>query len=216
MNNRQQNTSYVLLFIIFFLHIKIFIEKYKLFFCWWPTPFSYIDFLQPLKKSSHKNPRSEDALTSLLYFMGVRLRQMCNGVICSRPCQSNAESAGMPRLETLRLWIALVTWHGCFESRFGAVFRNICTSGSRHRVETSVPHQPSLIYAICWRTNHKNVCVYCLSLFKGKHCYSLFNLKDMRDRNPQQKVLWASTALFCKGLMFIGAKWTFVYIFDWE
>ncbi len=26
---------------------------------------------------------------------------MCNCVICSRPCQSNAESAGMPRLETL-------------------------------------------------------------------------------------------------------------------
>ncbi len=26
---------------------------------------------------------------------------MCNFVICSRPCQSNAESAGMPRLETL-------------------------------------------------------------------------------------------------------------------
>ncbi len=30
-----------------------------------------------------------------------RLRQMCNCVICSQPCQSNAESAGMPRLETL-------------------------------------------------------------------------------------------------------------------
>ncbi len=33
--------------------------------------------------------------------MGVRLRHMCNCVICFRPCQSNAESAGMPRLETL-------------------------------------------------------------------------------------------------------------------
>ncbi len=63
--------------------------------------FFYIEFLQPLKKSSLKNPRSEDALTPLLYFVGVRLRQMCNCVICSRPCQSNAESAGMPRLETL-------------------------------------------------------------------------------------------------------------------
>ncbi len=51
--------------------------------------------------SSHKNPQSEDALTPLLYFVGVGLRQMCNCVICSRPCQSNAESAGMPRLETL-------------------------------------------------------------------------------------------------------------------
>ncbi len=61
----------------------------------------YIEFLQPLKKSSHKNPRSEDALTPLLYFVGVRLRQMCNCVICSRPCQSNAESADMPHLETL-------------------------------------------------------------------------------------------------------------------
>ncbi len=61
----------------------------------------YIEFLQPLKKSSHKNPQSEDALTPLLYFVGVRLRQMCNCVIYSRPCQSNAESAGMPRLETL-------------------------------------------------------------------------------------------------------------------
>ncbi len=63
--------------------------------------FFYIEFLQPLKKSSHKNPRSEAALTPLLYFVGVRLRQMCNCVICSRPCQSNAESTGMPRLETL-------------------------------------------------------------------------------------------------------------------
>ncbi len=33
--------------------------------------------------------------------MGVRLRQMCNCVICFRPRQSNAESASMPRLETL-------------------------------------------------------------------------------------------------------------------
>ncbi len=63
--------------------------------------FFYIEFLQPLKKSSHKNPQSEDALTPLLYFVGVRLRQMCNCVICSRPCQSNTESASMPRLETL-------------------------------------------------------------------------------------------------------------------
>ncbi len=53
------------------------------------------------KKSSHKSPRSEAALTLLLYSVGVRLRQMCNCVICSRPCQSNAESAGMPHLETL-------------------------------------------------------------------------------------------------------------------
>ncbi len=104
--------------------------------------FFYIEFLQPLKKSSHKNPRSEDALTPLLYFVGVRLRQMCNCVICSRPCQSNTESAGMHVSKHLwhapMLRIALVTWHGCFESRFGAVFRNICASGSRHRVETSV------------------------------------------------------------------------------
>ncbi len=63
--------------------------------------FFYIEFLQPLKKSSHKNPGSEEALTPLLYFVGVRLRQMCNCVICSRPCQSNAESASMPCLETL-------------------------------------------------------------------------------------------------------------------
>ncbi len=79
--------------------------------------------------------------------VGVRLRQMCNCVICSRPCQSNAESAGMPCLKHLwhapMLRIALVTWHGCFESRFGAVFRNICASKSRHRDETSVSHQPS-------------------------------------------------------------------------
>ncbi len=61
----------------------------------------YIEYLQPLKKSSHKNPRSEDALTPVLYFVGVRLRQMCNCVICFRPCQSNTESAGMPRLQTL-------------------------------------------------------------------------------------------------------------------
>ncbi len=60
--------------------------------------------------SSHKNPRSEDALTPLLYFVGVRLRQMCNCVIGSRPCQSNTDSAGMPRLQTL------VTRPRCFES----------------------------------------------------------------------------------------------------
>ncbi len=46
-------------------------------------------------------------------------------------------------------WIALITWHGCFESRlFGAVFRNICASGSQHRVETSVSCQPSLDTAL--------------------------------------------------------------------
>ncbi len=28
----------------------------------------YIEFLQSLKKSSHKNPRGEDVLTPLLYF----------------------------------------------------------------------------------------------------------------------------------------------------
>ncbi len=57
--------------------------------------FSYTEFLQPLIKSSH---RSEDALTTLSYFVGVRLRQMCDCVIRSQPCQSNTESAGMPRL----------------------------------------------------------------------------------------------------------------------
>ncbi len=59
---------------------------------------------------------------------------MCNCVICFRPCKSNTESAGMHVSKHLwhapMLRIALVTWHGCFESRYGAVFRNICASGS--------------------------------------------------------------------------------------
>ncbi len=42
------------------------------------------------------------------------------------------------------LRIALVTWHG-WQSRFGAVFRNICGSGSRHHVETSVSRHSSLV-----------------------------------------------------------------------
>ncbi len=90
--------------------------------------FFYIEFLQPLKKSSHKNPRSEDALSPLLYFVGVRLRQMCNWVICSRPCQSNAESAGMPHLKTLVTRITLVTWHWCFKTsalRISTPCRNV-------------------------------------------------------------------------------------------
>ncbi len=42
--------------------------------------------------SSHKNTRSEDALVPLLYFVGVRLRQMWDCVACFQPCQSNADS----------------------------------------------------------------------------------------------------------------------------
>ncbi len=52
--------------------------------------------------SSHKNTRSEDALAPLLYFVGVRLRQMCDCVACFRPCQSNAD---------LRVDWTLVTCH---------------------------------------------------------------------------------------------------------
>ncbi len=121
----------------FYLKIFVLLLMYLAYFF-----FFYIEFLQPLKRSSHKNPRSEDALTPLLYFVGVRLRQMCNFVICFWPCQSNTDSAGMHVSKQLwhapMLQIALVTWHGCFESRYGAVFRNICASGSSR--------QPSLIY----------------------------------------------------------------------
>ncbi len=56
----------------FFLHIKICIKKKN---CsavdWLSLLLFYIEFLQPLKKSSHKNPQREDALTPLLYFLGV-------------------------------------------------------------------------------------------------------------------------------------------------
>ncbi len=135
--------SYFYLFITykdFYLKLLIVLLLMDLAYFFFFSFFFYIEFLQPLKKSSHKNPRSEAALTPLLYFVGVRLRQMCNCVICSRPCQSNAELAGIHISKHLwhapMLRIALVTWHGCFELRFGAVFWNICASGSRHCVET--------------------------------------------------------------------------------
>ncbi len=126
-----------------FFNIKIILFKNINLFCFWLTLTFFFTWIYPaFEKLSHKNPRSE-ALTSLLYFVGVRLRQMCNCVIWSRPCQSNAESAGMPRLEILVTRpmprITLVTWYGCFESRFGAVF-GISTPCRN----MSLSHQPSL------------------------------------------------------------------------
>ncbi len=92
----------------------------------------------------------------------------------------------MPRLETLVTRpdasnrLSHVTW--VFRISFGAVFRNICASGSRHRVETSVSRLPSLPIVTVTMTDKDSHYTSCSHAVKNTS-----QSKEETDNTPTEK-----------------------------